>query len=367
MLMKRLLWILITAFHLFVSGCSDDETQQISCAIQVPADGETIRVRAGERLFIRGYGKADHGQIVSAELKVAGSVVPDVTTVPFYYGYSLPEDQTDGELKIELTVQGETGTTASASSAILLAVNRGPEPPRPGTMTDNRDGATYKTVQLGDQLWMAENLRYLPQQDYDVSSTAPKYYVMMDYDVATELGQAFLTAYGAYYNVPAALQGQAPQDEDATQKIRGVCPEGWHIPSVTEWNSLTQYVVDAGMATMVNGVVDETAVGKALAATTMWQLPLDMEDEPKETWIGVAMEENNATQFNGLPTGFRACAGSEAWMDLTYSAGWWTSTVSATMPDFTVPVRMWASEGRLAFSAFNPGVGLPVRCVKDEQ
>lgn len=363
--MKKLVCILITAVSLFVSGCSDDETQQISCAIQVPANGETIQVRAGEKLFIRGYGKADYGRIVAAELKVAGTVVSDVTTVPFYYGYSLPEDQADGELTIELIVRGETGAIASTSSTVLLSINRGPQPPQPGTMTDSRDGFTYKTVQLGDQLWMAENLRYLPQQDYDVSSTDPKYYVMLDYDATTELGQAFLTAYGAYYNVPAALQGQAPQSEDATQLIQGVCPEGWHIPSLAEWRSLTQYVVDAGMATVVDGVVDETAVGKALASTTLWQLPFDVEDEPKESWIGVAMEENNATQFNGLPTGFRACAGSEAWMDLTYSAGWWTSTISATMSDFTVPVRMWASEGRVAFSAFNPSVGLPVRCVKD--
>lgn len=74
--MKRLLWIFIMVLPLCISGCSDDETQQITCAIQVPSDGETIQVRADEKLFIRGYGKADHGQIVSAELKVAGSVIP---------------------------------------------------------------------------------------------------------------------------------------------------------------------------------------------------------------------------------------------------------------------------------------------------
>lgn len=364
--MKKYLWILIPVFLLFVSGCSDEETQQISCAIQVPSDGETIQVRAGEKLFIRGYGKTDHGQIVSAELKVAGSVIPDVTTVPFYYGYSLPEDQAAGELKVELTVQGETGVTASTSSTVILAIDLGPQPPKVGTMTDSRDGIVYKTVQLGNQLWMAENLRYLPQQDYDVSSTDPKYYVMLDYDATTELGQGFLDAYGAYYNVPAALQGHALQSMESTQKIQGVCPEGWHIPSITEWRNLAQYVVDAKMAASINGVVDETAVGKALASTTMWELPFDTEDAPRATWIGEAMEENNATQFNGIPTGFRACAGEEAWMDLTYSAGWWSSTAGVAMSDFAMPVRMWATDGVLGTSSeFNPGVGLPVRCLRD--
>lgn len=138
-------------------------------------------------------------------------MIPDVTTVPFYYGYSLPEDQAAGELKVELTVQGETGVTASTSSTVILSIDLGPQPPKVGTMTDSRDGIVYKTVQLGNQLWMAENLRYLPQQDYDVSSTDPKYYVMLDYDATTELGQGFLDAYGAYYNVPAALQGHALQ------------------------------------------------------------------------------------------------------------------------------------------------------------
>lgn len=50
--MKRLLWIFIMAVSIIVSGCSDEETQQISCAIQVPSDGETIQVRAGESYLL---------------------------------------------------------------------------------------------------------------------------------------------------------------------------------------------------------------------------------------------------------------------------------------------------------------------------
>lgn len=98
-------------------------------------------------------------------------------------------------------------------------------------LTDTRDGNTYKTVQLADQLWMAENLRYLPEQQFDVSSTEPRYYVMFDNDAKTELGKGFLNAYGAYYNLPAALQNETALGPDETRIIKGVCPDGWHIPS----------------------------------------------------------------------------------------------------------------------------------------
>ena len=61
-------------------------------------------------------------------------------------------------------------------------------------------------------------------------------------------------------------------------------------------------------AIMNDGQVDETAIAKALASTTMWMLPEYTEIEPQPTWVGVEMEKNNATLFNGLPIGFRACA-----------------------------------------------------------
>ena len=64
-------------------------------------------------------------------------------------------------------------------------------------------------------------------------------------------------------------------------------------------------------AIMNDGQVDETAIAKALASTTMWMLPEYTEIEPQPTWVGVEMEKNNATLFNGLPIGFRACAGDD--------------------------------------------------------
>lgn len=191
-----------------------------------------------------------------------------------------------------------------ATITVTTELGDRPAPPQYGeVLTDTRDGNTYKTVQLADQLWMAENLRYLPEQQFDVSSTEPRYYVMFDNDAKTELGKAYLKTYGAYYNLPAALQSEIASGENETRNIKGVCPDGWHIPSQKEWQTLSKYVLDSGMAAiMSDGQVDETAIAKALASTTMWMLPEYTEIEPQPTWVGVEMEKNNATLFNGLPS-----------------------------------------------------------------
>lgn len=247
--------------------------------------------------------------------------------------------------------------------------------PVEGTMTDKRDGQTYKTVRLYEQTWMAENLRYIPEQHFTISPTEPRYYVIFDNDLNTELGRGSVEAYGVFYNLPAALQGEKLLTVGEERRVRGVCPEGWHLPSQQEWDTLAQFVLDAGMAaTMADGVVDPTAIAKALASQEMWMMPYATEIEPQPTWVAFDLTTNNATRFNGLPVGFRACSvgeGEELWMHACYSAGWWSSSAAVYMVDmgvdFGIPVRMWSDlQTFVTTSEFNPGVGLPLRCLKDE-
>ena len=375
---KILLTSFIVALGLLGASCKDDNStaggggeilpdQQVSCEIFMPTDGATVIM--SDKLIIRGEGTTNYGKIISAELKVGEEIITDITSVPFYYEYTFSKDAEPGELKIELAVKGDHEGSALATITVTTEQGNRPAPPQYGeVLTDTRDGNTYKTVQLADQLWMAENLRYLPEQQFDVSSTEPRYYVMFDNDAKTELGKGFLNAYGAYYNLPAALQNETALGPDETRIIKGVCPDGWHIPSQKEWQKLSQYVLDSGMAALMNdGQVDETALAKALASTTMWMMPEYTEIEPQPTWVGVEMEKNNATLFNGLPIGFRACAGDEDWMHSAYSAGWWSSTAGVQMePEFGITVRMWSDLHTFVTNAeFNPGVGLPVRCIKD--
>ena len=86
------------------------------------------------------------------------------------------------------------------------------------------DGKTYKTVKIGNQWWMAENLAYLPSVGpYDIQSVINPMYYVYDY-LGTNVNEAKATenyrTYGVLYNWPAA---------------KSACPIGWHLPSDEEW------------------------------------------------------------------------------------------------------------------------------------
>ena len=202
---KILLTSFIVALGLLGASCKDDNStaggggeilpdQQVSCEIFMPTNGATVIM--SDKLIIRGEGTTNYGKIISAELKVGEEIITDITSVPFYYEYTFSKDAEPGELKIELAVKGDHEGSALTTITVTTEQGNRPAPPQYGeVLTDTRDGNTYKTVQLADQLWMAENLRYLPEQQFDVSSTEPRYYVMFDNDAKTELGKGFLNVF----------------------------------------------------------------------------------------------------------------------------------------------------------------------------
>lgn len=376
------LFLLFLLACYMVTSCGNDDNntttslppeQQLSCEIFMPEEGSVVSL--AEKLIIRGEGTANVGKIVSAELKVEGILISDITSVPFYYEYSFPKDAQPGEVKIDLTVKGNFDAVASTTLTVRTEAGYRPADPIPGTMTDPRDNKEYKTIRLADQEWLAENLRYLPngKQDFDVSTTEPKYYVILDNPMTSPGGPVALEMYGAYYNLPAALQGAIPLNPEEDGEIQGICPDGWHIPTIKEWRKLAQYVIDADMvARDATGAIDGTniynaAIAKALASTDMWMIPQETEDAPQPTWVGWQMEKNNATQFNGKPTGFRAVAGEYVWMDTSYSGGWWSASEGVAESTFSLVIRMYATSKEFyTTSEFNRGVGLPVRCVKNK-
>ena len=97
---------------------------------------------------------------------------------------------------------------------------------------DERDGQTYKTVKIGDQVWMAENLNYETDNSFCFKDSA-----------------RYCEKYGRFYTWAAAMDSAGTWSVNGkecgfnktcspTSPVRGVCPEGWHLPDTTEWNTL---------------------------------------------------------------------------------------------------------------------------------
>ncbi len=100
-----------------------------------------------------------------------------------------------------------------------------------GTFKDSRDGRTYKTIGIGTQTWMAENLAWLPSvSPSKTGSEEEKYYYEYGYEgiiVIDALATTNYAAYGVLYNWPVALKA---------------CPSGWHLPTDAEWTKLTNFI-----------------------------------------------------------------------------------------------------------------------------
>ncbi|WP_290738967.1 fibrobacter succinogenes major paralogous domain-containing protein [Fibrobacter sp. UBA3718] len=117
-----------------------------------------------------------------------------------------------------------------------------------GFLSDSRDGQVYRTVKIGDQVWMAENLNYDPGQGglgedkYDWSwcyNNEPK-----NCDVAGRL----YTWAAAIDSVKLANDIEKPcvcgfyKECHNIEPVQGICPKGWHLPSRSEWDTLFKTV-----------------------------------------------------------------------------------------------------------------------------
>jgi len=140
------------------------------------------------------------------------------------------------------------------------------------TFTDSRDGQKYRYVQIGEQVWMAENLNYAVEGgkccgeggrvfigwDLNTQPITPITKTLSNAEV-----QANCTKYGRLYDWVTAmtLPSYCNSNSCATQiqpKHKGICPSGWHIPSYDDWYRLMNYVGG------------DSAAGRYLKSTSGW-------------------------------------------------------------------------------------------------
>ncbi len=200
--------------------------------------------------------------------------------------------------------------------AVLLLFNLGCEPDDPedpypppnidhnfGEMTDTRDGQKYKTIQIGTQIWMAENLNYESENSCCIGND-----------------QANCEIFGRLYTWNIA---------------RTVCPPGWLLPNEAKWTTLTDYLGG------------ETVAGDKMKSTcSLWWYP--------------TTTPTNESGFSGLPGGTRI---GKDFFSLHAAGLWWSS--SGGDPGLAWSRGLYNDTAELGRGWINEQYGLSVRCIKN--
>ncbi len=195
------------------------------------------------------------------------------------------------------------------------------------------DGNQYRTVQIGNQEWMAENLRTSRYND-GVFITK----VIGDMDWETTSSGAWIwyqnnfnyeIPFGKLYNWFAVNTGK-------------LCPVGWHVPSDTEWDVLYNFLNSTG-----------SGGGKMKATGTS--------QSGNGHWLEPNTGATNESGFTGLPGGERDESGT---YDFTGARGsWWTTTEWTVTTAFYIYLQFNSS--LLVGNIADKNRGLSIRCIKD--
>ncbi|MBQ3720307.1 MAG: fibrobacter succinogenes major paralogous domain-containing protein [Fibrobacter sp.] len=202
-----------------------------------------------------------------------------------------------------------------------------------GELVDDRDGQTYKTVKIGDQVWMAENLNF----EMDNSSC---------YNDSVE----YCEKYGLLYTWAVAMDSAdtwSTTDKDCgygeecspTYPVRGICPDGWHLPTQAEWDTLF---------TAVGG---KSVAGIKLKSTNGWN------DDDGESGNGM-----DAFSFLALPAGYRDYGGY--YKNEGNTANFWSSTGNDS--SYAYEMRLNYSNDYAGLYNVNKNNGFSIRCLKDD-
>ncbi len=238
-----------------------------------------------------------------------------------------------------------TKAYVDALEAKLRSINAG------GFLTDI-DGNTYNLLQIGTQIWMAENLKTKKYNDGStiaypgsdkttwINNTSGAYAWYNDNESANK------DIYGALYNWYAVKTGK-------------LCPTGWHVPTQQDFNTLEIYMIANGYN--YDGSTTGSKIGKALASASLWWLSsftgaVGNTDYPKN---------RNLSGFNGLPAGNRNGPSGNYGL-LGGMAYWWSATADPGNPTVAaIARRLDYNFSEFILGSHTLDHGFSVRCLKD--
>jgi uncharacterized protein (TIGR02145 family) len=250
-----------------------------------------------------------------------------------------------GYYTVRMKVKDKAGLIDNKTKTVAVKVPGSGD----GTFTDKRDGLVYFYKTIGTQTWMAENLAWLPFVSPAESSTeSHKAYYVPGY-LGTNVNEARLqsnyTIYGVLYNWPAAMNG-SPGSSSTPSGVRGVCPEGWHLPGDEEWEVLEKYLGMSDTDADANDWRTSGQVGQKLKSAA-------------GSWEGNG-NGDNSSGFSALPAGSHWTPGG--FSNIGYSASFWSATDFDSLSAWNRSL-IGSSEG-VSRLEWNKAYGFSVRCMR---
>ncbi len=208
------------------------------------------------------------------------------------------------------------------------------------------DGNTYRAVQIGNQVWMAENLKvtHYPDGTAIPHITDDTQWENLG-DNNTDDAYCYYNnnangekdIYGALYTWAAAMGDNAVSSNTNPSGVQGVCPDGWHLPSDAEWIELTDYL---GGEDVAGGKLKEAGI-------THWDSP--------------NTGATNESEFSALPGGGRNSSGG--FYDSGLNGDWWSASECAG--SYAWGRYLYSHYANIDRNGYNKSYGFSVRCVRD--
>ncbi|MDR0516969.1 MAG: fibrobacter succinogenes major paralogous domain-containing protein [Fibromonadaceae bacterium] len=197
----------------------------------------------------------------------------------------------------------ETGEGAAPCSVPVTSTAK-PSSPNAvaGSLTDTRDKKVYETVVIGTQTWMTENLSYnaAGSKCYgNYAANCDKHGRLYDWATALDLPSSCNSA---------SCSGQVKE------KHKGICPSGWHIPSMEDWNKLMRYV---DKVDNTRSPYDSPTAGIHLKSISGWY----------SGWIGDIWYGGSGKDtygFSALPGGYYSST-EGSFKNTGYNGDWWST------------------------------------------
>ena len=232
------------------------------------------------------------------------------------------------------------------------------------------DGNQYNTVLIGEQCWMAENLKTTKFANgssisYGIYSDAwdvqyPRISETVSYRYYPNNSSGNVSTYGYLYNWPAVMHGASSSSTNPSN-VQGICPTGWHLPSEAEWTQLTSYLKTQSQHQCGGST---TNIGKSLASTSGWN------SSTNTCAVGNTPANNNSTGFGAKPAGYFDPTGyvdnvSECVKYFKSYAVYWSASSGSGSYLSCFVIATSNTGANVVKSYYRKNFGASVRCVKD--